>query len=83
MDECANELSCRGLVEIATDYLDGALAPALAQAVERHVENCEGCRRYLEQMRITVRTVGRLREGDVPVEIRERLIAAFREMKRG
>jgi anti-sigma factor RsiW len=80
MTDFASELNCRGVVEIATDYLEGTLSPALAEAVERHLEACEGCRRYVEQMRITVRTVGRLRDEDLPFEIRERLLAAFREL---
>jgi predicted anti-sigma-YlaC factor YlaD len=83
MTDFATELNCRGVVEVVTDYLEGTLSPMLAQTVERHLESCEGCRRYVEQMRITVRTVGRLRDEDVPHEIREWLLEAFRELTRG
>jgi predicted anti-sigma-YlaC factor YlaD len=80
MVDPANWLECRGVVEVATDYLEGALSASDALLIDRHLASCEGCRRYLEQMRVTIDTLGRLREDDVPAEVRERLLAAFREV---
>jgi anti-sigma factor RsiW len=80
MADLSTEINCRGLVEVVTDYIEGALTPAQAAVVERHLETCEGCRRYLAQMRVTIATLGRLREDDVPDEMRQRLRAAFREL---
>jgi predicted anti-sigma-YlaC factor YlaD len=81
MGDLQNELNCRGLVEVVTDYLEDVMAPSEAEVIEQHLESCEGCRRYLAQMRITVQTVGKLRDEDVPVEVRERLLSAFRELR--
>ena len=75
------ELNCRGLVELVSDYLDGTLSPNDSKLIDRHLDTCEGCRRYLRQMRITIATVGRLREDDVPAEMREQLLVAFRQIK--
>ena len=48
------DIACRELVELVTDYLEDALDPAAAAAVERHLALCPHCQRYLEQMRETI-----------------------------
>jgi anti-sigma factor RsiW len=83
MTDFEKDINCRRVVEMVTDYLEGALAPSVALAVDRHLDTCEGCRRYLEQMRITIGAVGRLRNDDVPADVRERLLAAFGELNYG
>ena len=80
MADAENWLECRDVVEVVTDYLEGGLSPSDMRLIDRHLATCEGCRRYLQQMRITIDTVGRLGEDDVPAEMRERLLAAFREI---
>jgi predicted anti-sigma-YlaC factor YlaD len=82
MTDARNWLECRGVVEVVTDYLEGALSLSDTMLIDSHLESCEGCRRYLLQMRMTIDTVGRLGEDDVPAEMRERLLAAFREVRR-
>jgi anti-sigma factor RsiW len=37
------DLRCRELVELVTDYLEGALAPAERARFEAHVADCPGC----------------------------------------
>ena len=71
---------CQQVVELVTDYLDGALPSHLRAAVERHLELCPPCVVYVEQMRATAAA---LRE--VPVEsidpgTRAELVSAFREL---
>jgi predicted anti-sigma-YlaC factor YlaD len=80
MADPLNEINCRVLVEVVSDYLEDALPPADVAVFERHLHGCEGCRRYLHQMRTTIRTVGHLREDDLPAEMRERLLGVFREL---
>ena len=60
-----DELTCQELVEIVSDYLEGALPAGDRERFEAHLEICEGCRRYLDQMRTTIRVVGRLTEEDL------------------
>jgi anti-sigma factor RsiW len=74
----SDELTCRDLVELVTDYLDGVLAAQLHARFEAHLRACDGCAAYLEQMRSTLRVLAM-----VPVEVisrrtRHRLVAAFR-----
>ena len=53
-------LSCRELVELASDYLDGALPGETRARLAAHLQDCRGCERYLEQLRQTVRLTGLL-----------------------
>ena len=77
----ADELTCKQLVELVTDYLEGALSPADRARFDAHLAGCRGCRAYLEQMRRTVRTLGELREDSIAPDARERLLRAFRGWK--
>jgi predicted anti-sigma-YlaC factor YlaD len=54
MTDPSPELACRELVELVTDYFEGALQPADSARVEGHLARCLGCRRYLDQMRATI-----------------------------
>jgi anti-sigma factor RsiW len=78
----AEHITCREVVELVTDYLDRALPADETSLFEQHINFCDGCVWYVEQMRKTVATVGRVSEEDVPPETRERLLTAFREWKR-
>jgi anti-sigma factor RsiW len=71
-------ISCQEVVEVITDYLEGKLAPADVAIFEAHLELCDGCKWYLDQMRTTIAAVGRIEETDVPPELRDNLLAAFR-----
>ena len=78
----ADHLTCQQVVELVTDYLEGALPEEDVARFEQHLELCDGCRYYVEQMRITIATVGRIDESDVPDEVRAGLLDAFRERSR-
>jgi anti-sigma factor RsiW len=47
-------MTCQELVELVTDYLEGALPPADGARFEAHLAACPGCETYLEQMRSTI-----------------------------
>jgi anti-sigma factor RsiW len=72
------QLSCQELVELVTDYLEGAL-PAEARArFEDHIGRCGACKIYLEQMRQTIDLVGHLRADQLSPEAEQALLDAFR-----
>ena len=76
------DLTCQEMVELV-DGLRRGRAPARDRArFERHIAGCPHCTIYLEQMRITIRTLGRLPEETVSPDAREELLGAFREWKR-
>ena len=78
-----NELACRELVELITDYLERSLTPADDARFEDHIKGCQSCGIYLEQMRQTIRTVGRLNEQTIDASARDALLLAFRDWKAG
>jgi len=77
------QLSCRELVELVTDYFEGALAPPERARFEQHLAACGGCTRYVEQLRATVSAVGRLEPEAVPRDAEAALLEAFRDWKSG
>jgi anti-sigma factor RsiW len=78
-----NELNCQELVELVTDYLEGALPPAEFARFEAHLTECDGCTRYLDQMRLTIAAIGRLTEESIEPEARADLLQLFRDWKAG
>ena len=73
-----NDLTCQQLVEIVTNYLEGALPPSVRERFEAHLRTCDGCSTYLEQMRTTIRVTGTLDEDAFPAGQLDGLIQAFR-----
>jgi predicted anti-sigma-YlaC factor YlaD len=71
-------MTCKELVELVTAYLDGALDADTHALFDAHLEYCNGCRNYLEQFRVTVRTVGRIRDDELDPAFRSRLLEAFK-----
>lgn len=58
-------MDCREVVELVTEFLEGALPDEQAQAVREHVQECVDCLRYVGQMQLTARLLGRLSAEDV------------------
>ena len=83
MNRTADDITCRELVELVTDYLDGALEREDRVRFERHLGECEACTTFLEQMRLTIEASGRLSEESIDPAARNALLEAFRGWKRG
>jgi anti-sigma factor RsiW len=75
------EMPCQELVEVITDYLDGALAETDRLRFEAHLAECDACRDYLEQFRQTIALVGRVEPERLSPRMREDLLAAFRDWR--
>ena len=65
-------LSCQELVELVTDYLEGALSPGDLVRFERHIAACDGCTRYVDQLRATIRATGTITVDDLSPEAERR-----------
>ena len=77
------ELSCQELVELVTDYFEGALPDHERRRFDEHLGGCEGCRTYVDQMRETIRLAGALRAESISDEARDVLLATFADWRRG
>lgn len=76
-----NDLSCKELVELVTEYLDSALSPSERQRFEAHLAGCRGCRTYIAQLRQTIQAVGQLTEASIPEKTKQDLLETFRNWK--
>ncbi|MFN3006418.1 anti-sigma factor family protein [Mycolicibacterium wolinskyi] len=74
-------MDCNELVELVTAYLDGALDPDTRVRFDMHLLECDGCERYLQQFRETVRTVGRITDDEIDPRLRNRLLNAFKDFQ--
>jgi anti-sigma factor RsiW len=72
------DLACREVVELVTDYLEGALDERDRARFEGHLGGCDGCAAYLDQMRLTLRLAGQLEPEAIDPVFRDRLVQAFR-----
>ena len=77
----SRSMNCDELVELVTDYLDGALDPETRARFDLHLLECEGCENYLQQFRQTVHTVGRIRDDELDPTFRQRLLDAFKHFR--
>ncbi len=75
------DVACRDLVELVTDYIEGALPRRVRVGVDRHLERCPGCRTVIAQMRETIWMTGTITEDQIPADYRESLLMAFRGWK--
>ena len=74
-------MNCIDLVELITEYLEGAMAPRDRTRVDEHLAECDGCTAYLEQCRTTIRLTGNLTQEEISPEAREALTGVFRRWR--
>ena len=75
-------MTCQELVELVTEYLEGTMPAADRERFDAHLEICPGCVTYVEQIRDTIRLVGRsaVAEPDALPGMDE-LLATFRDFR--
>lgn len=72
-------LDCNELVELATEYLEGAMDLDTRAEFDLHRLECSGCDNYMQQLLTTIDTLRRTTDADdLDPEFRARLLAAFR-----
>ena len=82
MTESSERITCQELTELVNDYIENALPAHEMALFEQHLNFCDGCDWYVDQMRTTIAAVGRIEETDVPAAVRDRLLTAFRDRGR-
>ena len=79
----SNELSCQEMIEVVTNYLDGAMPSDERQRFEHHLSYCAGCGTYVDQMRETISGLAELPQEKLSPQLQADLIEAFRDWKAG
>jgi anti-sigma factor RsiW len=75
------ELVCQEVVELVTDYLEGALSPADHRRFETHLAGCPHCTEYLAQIRETITLVGRVTPEDLTPQMSTDLTDLYRRWR--
>ena len=75
----ADDMTCNELVELVTDFLEGALDHDTERRFVDHLAQCDGCSNYLDQVRRTIAVVGGEPAEPLPEQTRSALLAAFRQ----
>lgn len=76
-----DSMDCHVLVELVTAYLDGVLDLGTRARFDVHLTECDGCDNYLQQLRSTVDTLGKVRADELDPAFRDRLLTAFRDWR--
>ena len=71
-------LTCQEVTRLVTDYLEGNLSWRDVIRFQLHLGMCIHCRRYLHDMKVTIRTLGMLPRGTVPDATMNALMERFR-----
>ena len=77
----SRELPCQEVVEMVTDYLEGALPAADRRRFEAHLAVCPHCTEYLAQIRETIRLVGRVTPEDLTPQMQTELTDLYRQWR--
>jgi anti-sigma factor RsiW len=75
-DDGVLTVACREFVELVTEHLEGTLPADVERAIATHLELCDPCVIYLEQMRSTAAALRALPTATLP-EPGERLLQVF------
>ena len=71
--------TCQEVVALASDFLDGTLTPEQMTEFELHLNFCDGCSSFVDQVRTTAAMAHGLSEEEIPEEMRAKLLSAFKD----
>jgi anti-sigma factor RsiW len=75
------EIPCQQVVELISDYLEGALSVRDRRRLEHHLAGCPHCSAYLAQMRETLRLTGQLVPEDLSPEMEREFSEVYRQWR--
>jgi len=77
MSSTSRDLTCQELVELVDAYLGGLLASEERRAFDAHLEDCDSCSTYLEQMKTILAVADAVGKTPLPEEVAEPLLELF------
>lgn len=78
-----HDYTCQDVVALTSDYVEGAMTSEQMTAFELHLNFCDGCSSFVDQVRTTATMAHGMSEEEIPEELRSKLLSAFRDWKRG
>lgn len=70
--------TCRELLALLNDYVDGDVDPSLCKELETHLAGCNPCRVVVDNVRKTITLYRKGEPCDLPASFRNRLHTALR-----
>jgi anti-sigma factor RsiW len=74
-------IECRQIADLLGDYLDGSLPKSTRELLEWHIEGCAPCVAFVNTYRGTVSAATKLREVEIPAELKKRLLSVLRNQR--
>ena len=74
-------VECRQLAELLGDYLDGSLPKRTRELLDWHIDGCQPCVAFVNTYRGTIDAATKLRDIEIPPELKQRLIAVLRQTR--
>jgi putative zinc finger protein len=74
--------TCREVVDLAAEFVEGAMPAPEATLFEMHLNFCDGCFTFIDQIRKTATLSARVAEDSLPEALKVELLQAFRDWKR-
>ncbi len=71
-------IECRQLADLLGDYLEGTLPAPTRELLEWHIDGCGPCVAFVNTYRGTIDAARKLREVEIPAELKKRLLAVLR-----
>ena len=71
--------TCEEMVELVTDYLEGALSRRDRRRFEAHLSGCDHCTEFLQQMRTTIALTGSFADDGLSPDRQSELLTLFRQ----
>jgi len=85
MSDCGSpgpsSIECREIAELLGEYLEGTLPRQTLELLEWHIEGCAPCVAFVNTYRGTINAARKLREVDIPPELKKRLLAVLRTQR--
>jgi anti-sigma factor RsiW len=74
-------IACEEMVELVTEYLEGALGRRARRRFEAHLADCPDCTEYLAQLRATIRLVGTISSDDFSPDMRDDFLQLYQRWR--
>lgn len=74
-------LSCKHLVEQASDYIDQEMSTSKRMQVKMHLFMCVSCRRYIKQLKLTIAMLGRKNRPEASEAMCHHLLKEYQKNK--
>ena len=79
--DAASGYTCQEVVALASEYLERARTPDQTTLFELHLNFCDGCSSFVDQLRTTSTMAHGIAVDQIPEEMQSKLLAAFRDWR--